>query len=157
MSVAVQDAVYALIEATWTDVAHVMSDADADRLNWLQLVRAWLAGEESDLRTPFAVCLWGRQTVTPNGGVLNRVWEWPLTVVLVVGIGASRATESYLTTRAEALRDALYQYSGAAFQVTSLPSVDFNPSSPANQVMVKTNLPFQCVEVETVLMLGTSA
>lgn len=154
-----RNAVYDLVDATWADCTTIFAEQDADRINWLALVRRWQDGDPSGLEPPFAVVLWGREVPAgPESGICNAAVEQTLACVLVTSLSdsGSEVTENWLRTRAEALRSALWSYSGT-FQVIAEPIIDESPMSMAQKIMTAANLPFQSVTVECVILFGEAA
>jgi hypothetical protein len=154
-----RNAVYDLVDATWSDATTIFAEQDADRVNWLALVRRWQDGQLDGLQPPFVVVLWGREVPAgPESGICNAAVEQVVTCVLVAELSASgsEATENWLRTRAESLRSAFWSFRGV-FQVIHQPIIDESPMSPAQRAMTAANLPFASITVESVILFGEAA
>lgn len=149
---------FQLIEATWTDVRTTMSEQDADRIDWLRLIRSWRNTGTGMLKLPFAVVLWGKAVEASGGGIANQEWDLPVTVALVVSIGSAEKTENFLMTRMETMHTALLACTMSTnnFQVLKLPSRDYSAMSQANEVFNRANLPFQAGEISFVMRYGVT-
>lgn len=154
----VTKAFYILLEAAWPDVNKVLSENDADRIDWLRAIRNFRTGGTGLLKTPFAVVSWGRKAQAQNGGICNQEYDWPVSVALVVSLAATEATENYLMDSLEALRALLVASTMEAqsFQVLGMPATDYSPNSMANEVMVKGNLPYMAGVLDCVLRTGVT-
>lgn len=159
MSVAVTLAVYQLIEATWPTVQKVLSEEDADRINWLKAIQSFRNTGSGLLRTPFCVVAWGNKIQSMNGGICNEEYEWPVGIALVTDLGGTSQTEAYVMANMEAMSAALFSATMGAngFQLDKRPSIDYNPRSMANENILRANMPFKAAELNAVLRLGTAA
>ena len=153
MIASVRQAVYLLIESTWTDVGHILAEEESDRFNWIKYLQSSGAG----LSIPFAVCIWGQVVKSTRGAATEQVWEIPLTVVIVDDADKTAGErDDYFGTKLEGLWTAIQAYSGSAFHGWTQPSYDTNPLNQANSVLIEQNLPYICAMFSATLYAGVS-
>lgn len=147
---------YILLETAWPTVNKILSDNDADRIDWLRAIRSWRVSGTGLLKTPFAVVNWGRKSPAEGGGMCNQEYDWQVSVALVVSLGSTEETENYLMSRMDLLKTALLAATMSVqnFQVMRMPVTDYGATSMANEVLLKGDLPYMAATMDMVLRTG---
>lgn len=149
-----RQAVYTLVESTWSDITNIIAEEDANRFAWLKAISENVAG----WTIPFAVVSFGRASESQDWGICNKVYEVPLTLTLVnTSSMNAKAQDDYFGGKLEAMAIALRAYTGDAFQVYGLPSTDDSPMSEANKILVAGGLHYISGQVDARLIVGEGA
>lgn len=151
-------AIYACIEATWTNISFLWDAENANRWSWRDLLQQFESGS-GDMELPFAVVRWMPMTPSAGGPVSGEVYDWPIQIYYITGLathdsGVAKTQEALMAEiedKALALTSALRALTSINVMETAFDAAD---TSEINDFLLRSGAPLWVGAVKATLEVG---